>query len=64
MFEKESWDNSRAPTRVLTSYCPSVNFFAPKITENDRFRVQKNGTLDARFQKQTPLFAGNYAQKW
>ena len=27
---------------------PKSHFFAPKITENGRFRVQKNGTSDAR----------------
>ena len=43
---------------------PKSQFFAPQITENCRFRVQENGTLDARIQKQTPLFVGNYAQKW
>ena len=38
-------------------------FFAPKITENGRFQVQKNGTLDAQIQKRRPLFVANYPQK-
>ena len=37
-----------------------IPFFAPKITENGRFRVQKNGTSDAQIQKRTPLFVANY----
>ena len=36
----------------------------PQITENGRFRVQKNGTWDAQIQKRRPLFVANYPQKW
>ena len=43
---------------------PKSHFFAPKITENGRFRVQKNGTWDAQIQKRRPLFVANYPQKW
>ena len=34
------------------------------ITENGRFRVQKNGTSDAQIQKRRPFFVANYPQKW
>ena len=37
--------------------------FWPKITKIGRFRVPKNGTLNAQIQKRTPLFVANYAQK-
>ena len=43
---------------------PKSHFFAPKITENGRFRVQKNGTWDAQIKKQRPLFVANYPQNW
>ena len=33
------------------------------ITENGRFRVQKNGTSDAQIQNRRPLFVANYPQK-
>ena len=33
-----------------------------KITENGRFRVQKNGTSDAQIQKRGPLFVANYPE--
>ena len=39
-------------------------FFAPKITKIGCFRVPKNGTLDAKIQKRTPLFVANYPLKW
>ena len=35
---------------------PKTHFFAPQITENGRFRVQKNGTSDGRIQNRTQLF--------
>ena len=38
---------------ILASKDP---FFAPQITENGRFRVQKIGSSDARIKKRTPLF--------
>ena len=38
-------------------------FFWPKITKIGRFRVPKNGTLDAQIQKRTPLFVAKYPQK-
>ena len=45
---------------IYNHYVESV----PKITENGRFRVQKNGTSDAQIQKRRPLFVANYPQKW
>ena len=39
-------------------------FFWPKITKFGRFRVPKNGNLDAQIRKRTPLFVANYPQKW
>ena len=40
----------------MRSICRKIHFFAPKITENGRFWVQKNGTWDAEIQKERPLF--------
>ena len=37
-------------------WASQVQYFAPKITDNGRFRVQKNGTWDAQIQKRRPLF--------
>ena len=44
--------------------CLKSHLFAPKITENGRFWVKKNGTSDAQIQKRRPLFVANYPQKW
>ena len=43
------------PQRLLDREDKTQEIFQ-KITENGRFRVQKNGTSDAQIQKRRPLF--------
>ena len=57
-----SWRQKVVPVFGFRRLKP--HFFAPKITENGRFRVQKNGTSDAQIQIWRPLFVANNPQKW